>query len=127
MNDRPTFAKSPPDLVARYRAILGAHPEAPERPMFGYPASFVGGNMATGLYGSDWYVRLPPDALAEVLAQPGAKPFAPMQGRPMKAYAVLPPSVVADDEAVEAWVARAIAFTASLPPKEKATGKARPG
>jgi TfoX/Sxy family transcriptional regulator of competence genes len=125
--DRPTFAKSPPGLVARYRAILAAHPEAPERPMFGYPASFVGGNMATGLYEADWYVRLPDDALAELLAHPGAKQFAPMPGRPMKAYAVLPPSVVADDEAVDTWVARAIAFTASLPPKGPSKEKVRPG
>ena len=126
MADHPTFAKSPPGLVARYRAILAAHPEASERPMFGYPASFVGGNMATGLYEADWYVRLSGDALAELLAHPGATPFTPMPGRPMRAYAVLPPSVVADDEAVETWVARAIAFTASLPPKEKPTRQARP-
>ncbi len=40
---------------------------------------------------------------------------------------MLPPSVVADDEAVEAWVARAIAFTASLPPKEKADAEGPAG
>ena len=118
MSDRPSFTKSPPELIARYRAILASHPEATERPMFGYPASFVGGNMATGLFGADWHVRLGDDDLAELLATEGARPFAPMPGRPMKAYAVLPPSIVADDAAIHAWVARAIAHAASLHPKK---------
>ena len=48
----------------------------------------------------------------------GAKAFAPMPDRPMRAYAVLPPSIVADDDAIHAWVAHAIAFTATLPPKK---------
>ncbi len=86
--------------------------------MFGYPASFVGGSMATGLYEADWYVRLPDAARTELLAMDGAKPFAPMPDRPMRAYAVLPPRIVADDAAVHTWVARAIAFTATLPPKK---------
>ncbi len=116
--EKPTFHKSPPELVARYRAILAAHPEATERPMFGYPASFVGGNMATGLYESDWHVRLADADRAELLALDGARPFSPMPGRPMRAYAVLPPSVVADDEAVHDWVGRALAFAATLPPKK---------
>jgi hypothetical protein len=116
--EKMTFRKSPPELVLRYRAMLTAFPEAAERTMFGYPASFVGGNMATGLCEGDWYVRLPDDEKAELLALDGAKPFSPMPGRPMRAYAVLPPSVVADDEAVDAWVRRALAFTATLPPKK---------
>jgi hypothetical protein len=114
-----TFRKSPPELVLRYRAILAAYPEAAERTMFGYPASFVSGNMATGLCEDAWYVRLPDDEKAELLALDGAKPFSPMPGRPMKAYAVLPPAIVADDDAIHAWVGRALAFTATLPPKEK--------
>lgn len=47
----------------------------------------------------------------------GAAPFAPMPGRTMKDWVVLPKAVVADDEALDAWVARAGAFAASLPPK----------
>ena len=117
--DTPTFRKSPPDLVARYRAILAEHPEATERLMFGYPASFVGGNMATGLYESDWHVRLGEADLADLLALDGARPLSPMPGRPMRAYAVLPAWIVADDAALHGWVGRALAFTATLPPKTK--------
>jgi TfoX/Sxy family transcriptional regulator of competence genes len=118
--EKPDFRKSPPDLVERYLMVLSAFPEATARPMFGYPASFVGGNMATGLYEGDWYVRLPEDQRTELLALDGSKPLAPMPDRPMRAYAVLPQSVVADDQAVEGWVRRALAFTATLPPKKAA-------
>jgi hypothetical protein len=40
-----------------------------------------------------------------------------MPGRSMKGWGALPPAVVADDAALEAWLARALAFAASLPPK----------
>ena len=62
--------------------------------MFGYPALFVGGNLATGLFAESWMVRLAPDDLATLLALPGAGPFTPMPGRTMKGYGTLPPDVV---------------------------------
>jgi hypothetical protein len=73
--------------------------------------------MAAGLFGDSWWVRLPEDRLAAVLASGEGRPFEPMPGRPMKGYAVLPSTVVDDDRAIEAWVGRALAFTATLPAK----------
>ena len=46
--EMPSFDKSPPELVARFGAVLDDYPEAERKKMFGYPAAFVGGNMATG-------------------------------------------------------------------------------
>ena len=112
----PTFGKSPADLVERFDAVAARHPEAERRKMFGYPALFVGGNMATGLYEDRWVVRLFDDDLERVLAVGGA-PFSPMPGRSMKGWAALPPDVVADDAALEPWLERAFAFAGSLPPK----------
>ena len=87
------------------------------RRMFGYPAAFVNGNLATSLHRANWVVRLPGPAAAELLAIEGAAPFEPMPGRPMRGYVVLPTAIVADDDALAAWVARAIEYTAGLPPK----------
>ncbi len=115
--DRPTFAKSPPELIARFDRLAAKLDHVERRKMFGYPAFFVGGNLVSGLYEDSWMVRLPDDALAELLAIPGAAPFGPMPGRPMKGYGALPSSVVEDDSALEGWVERAIAFGATLPPK----------
>ena len=54
----PSFAKSSPAIVARFEAVAARHPEARRKPMFGYPALFIGGNYATGLYEESWVVRL---------------------------------------------------------------------
>ncbi len=112
-----TFAKSPADLVARFDAVATRHPDAERRKMFGYPALFVGGNMATGLYEDRWVVRLFDDDLARLLAVDGAAPFSPMPGRSMKGWASLPPGVIADDAALDPWLERALAFAGSLPAK----------
>jgi TfoX/Sxy family transcriptional regulator of competence genes len=113
----PGFAKSPPELVERFAALTGAIPDVEHRQMFGYPCLFVGGNLVSGLYQSSWHVRLAEPDRSELLAIPGAGPFEPMPGRAMGAYVVLPPSVMADDEALRGWVDRAIEFGRSLPPK----------
>lgn len=113
----PRLAKSPPELVARFEAAAARHPEAQPRKMFGYPALFVGGNLATGLFADGWMVRLAPADLAALLAVPGAAPFSPMPGRSMAGYATLPPAAVADDDALDGWLAMAIAHAGSLPAK----------
>lgn len=113
----PSFEKSPPELVARFDVAAARHPEAQRRKMFGYPALFVGGNLATGLFADTWMVRLAPADLEELLALPDAVPFAPMPGRTMRGYATLPADVVADDGVLDAWLHRSIAYTGTLPPK----------
>ena len=119
MPEMPKFEKSPPALVERFGTVLDrVAPEAGRRPMFGYPCAWVGGNMATGLFADKWWVRLPPERLAAVLAAGEASTFEVMPGREMKGYAVMPDRVVADDTLVDAWVGEAVAYTASMPPKE---------
>lgn len=115
---RPTFAKSPPELVARFEALAARFPGAERRQMFGYPALFVGGNLATGLFADRWMIRLPDGALAELAAMPGGGPFEPMPGRAMKGYATLPDDVVAEEARLEAWVRRSIEHAATLPAKK---------
>ena len=113
----PSFGPSPEALVARFDDVAARHASAERRKMFGYPALFVAGNLATSLYANGWCVRLSAEDCATVLALPGAAPFAPMPGRPMKGWAVLPPDVVRDDTALDDWIVRSLAFAGSLPPK----------
>ena len=112
----PSFAKSSPALVARFEAVAARHPEARRKQMFGYPALFVDGNYATGLYEESWVVRLGADDLDALLAA-GGSPFSPMPGRSMQGWGALPPEIVADDPALDEWLARAFAFARSLPSK----------
>jgi TfoX/Sxy family transcriptional regulator of competence genes len=113
----PGFEKSPPALVERFDTVAARFPDAERRKMFGYPALFVGGNLVTGLFSEQWMIRLPDVDREALLAVPGAAPFEPMAGKPMKGYATLPPDVVADDAALDDWVRRAIAFGQTLPAK----------
>jgi TfoX/Sxy family transcriptional regulator of competence genes len=123
----PGFSRSPPELIERFGAITGELPDVEPRQMFGYPAVFVGGNLATSLHETRWIVRLPDEDRAALLAMPGTGPFEPMPGRSMNGYVALSPSIVADDEALRSWVARAIAFGRSLPPKTPKVPKTRGG
>lgn len=122
----PNFRKPGGDLVERFTATMAAYPEAPVRNTFGSPCAYVNGNMAVGLHASGWFVRLGPDATAE-LAAAGGESFSPMPGRPMTGYTLLPEPVLADEQQLGAWVERALAYVASLPPKEAGARKRKPG
>lgn len=123
----PGFSKSPPELIARFGVITGEIPDVEPRQMFGYPAVFVGGNLATSLHETRWIVRLPDGDRETLLAIQGTGPFEPMPGRPMSGYVALSPAIVADEEALRSWVGRAIAFGRSLPPKTPKALKTRRG
>jgi hypothetical protein len=117
MPDMPKFAKSSDSIVDRFALVMDGFPVVERRKMFGYPAAFVGGNMATGLFADDWIVRLPEPELATALGN-GATPFEPMPGRPMKGFVVVPPAIVADDTEIAAWVQKGVNHAAAMPPKE---------
>ena len=112
------WEKSPAALVAAFGDVVGRFPEATQRKMFGYPAAFIGGNLVTSLYQDRWVVRLPDDERERLLDEDGAGPFEPMPGRPMKGFAMLPPSAATDAEAAASWVERAVAYGRTLPPKK---------
>jgi len=115
--DMPSFSKSPPELVERFGAVLDRYPDAQRKKMFGYPAAFVGGNMATGLFADKWVVRLP-DAEIEPAKAAGAGSFEPMPGKPMKAFVAIPAADVDDNAAIARWVERGLAHAASMPAKK---------
>jgi hypothetical protein len=115
--EMPSFSKSPPELVERFAAVLDRYPDAQRKKMFGYPAAFVGGNMATGLFADTWVVRLP-DAEIEPAKAAGAGSFEPMPGKPMKAFVAIPTADIDDDAAIARWVERGLAHAASMPAKK---------
>jgi hypothetical protein len=113
----PSFTESPPELVDRFAAVMDGYPDAVRKKMFGYPAAFVGGNMATGLFADQWVVRLPDDDIEPARAA-GAGSFEPMPGKAMKAFVVIPATDVDDDAALRGWVERGLAHAASMPAKK---------
>jgi TfoX/Sxy family transcriptional regulator of competence genes len=117
------WKKSSPELVARFAACLPDDPLVERRSMFGYPCAFVQGHMVSGLHEERLIVRLPEGERAALVAE-GGEIFSPMPGRLMKEYVVVPPKLVAKPAALCSWVARAIAYGTTLPPKAAKAPKA---
>jgi len=119
----PRWRRSPPELVEAFDATLPDDPRIERRQMFGFPAAFTGGHLFTGLHQADILVRLTEADRAKLLAEPGARVFEPMAGRPMREYVLVPPALHSDRRALRGWMMRALEFTASMPPKKAATKK----
>jgi TfoX/Sxy family transcriptional regulator of competence genes len=110
------WAKAPPELIERFSRLATQVDGVVLRKMFGYPAGFVGGNLAFGVYADGVMVRLPA-AECERLVADGWTQFEPMPGRTMRGYLTVPDEVLADDEQLQAWFSRAADHARGLPPK----------
>jgi hypothetical protein len=105
------------EVVAdRIRRLLGQQKSLAERKMFGGLAFMVNGHMAVGVNADNLMVRVGPDAHADALAQPHARPM-DFTGRPMNGFVFVDPPGYADDESLAAWVDRGVRFVRSLPAK----------
>jgi hypothetical protein len=114
---RPSFRQSPPALAEQFRKATASYPEAKVRLVFGCPCAFIRGNMITGLFGDEWFVRLPPEQRTGLLRVKGAHPFEPMPGRPLREQVVLPASIVGSPAKLQAYIEKAVVHGRSLPPK----------
>jgi TfoX/Sxy family transcriptional regulator of competence genes len=112
-----SMPKPSAEARAALEELVPEHPAVTVRPMFGNVSAFVNGNMFTGLFGEDLFVRVADADRAELLAGGGAD-FAPMPGRPMRGYVLLPAGWRDRPEPTRRWVDRALEFTAALPAKE---------
>lgn len=111
-----TWKKAGAETVERFHEAVAGIEGLEVRKMFGYPAGFVGGNMAVGVFGDTLLVRLPEPDRGERLAA-GWSLFEPMPGRPMREYVALPEPVAADPDQAREWMERAAAYVRTLPPK----------
>src|SRR5947209_2552382 len=116
------WTKTPPELAAAFDKAAPKDPRVVRKPMFGYPALFLNGNMFAGTFQDKIVARLAEDARERALRS-GAKPFEPMPGRPMKEYVVVPAADVAKPAALAKWIALAHGHAATLPEKKKPVKK----
>src|SRR5216110_404226 len=59
------WKKSPPELIAAFARVVPSGGGAERRPMFGYPAAFVNGNMFAGLHDDRVVLRRDEAGIAE--------------------------------------------------------------
>lgn len=121
-----SWKKSPAELVERFAAALPDHPDIVRKPMFGYPAAFANGNMVCGLFQDSVVVRLGKEGAASAVADGRAQQFAPMPGRIMTGYVLVPTADAQDTKALAAWLRHALDYTLTLPKKAARSRAGKP-
>ena len=103
-------------LATRLRELLDGEPGVNEKKMFGGLAMLIGGNMAVGVHKDSLIARVDPARHDEYLTEPGVRPF-DITRRPMKGWLLVDPPGCAEDEDLQRWVERGVAYAHSLPSK----------
>jgi TfoX/Sxy family transcriptional regulator of competence genes len=104
------------ELAGRALDWFGSDPGVSTKKMFGGLCVLHLGNMVLGVLGEDLMVRVGAEAYADCLALPHAREM-DVTGRPLRGMVMVDGAGVADDEALAAWIGRAMDFVAALPPK----------
>ena len=120
------WERSSPELVARFDACLPRAPGVERRQMFGCPCAFVNGNMFTGVHEHRLIVRLAETERTSLAKMPDVKPFIVM-GRTMREYVAFERPLERAPRELANWMAKALAFAQTLPPKAKKPRAARAG
>lgn len=114
------------DRAAAFAKLVPVDPAVTARQMFGNPAAFVNGNLFTGLFGDNLFVRVSDDEGARLRAA-GGSDFAPMPGRPMKGYTTLPAGWATNPESARRWIEISLEWSRALPVKSARAKPARRG
>jgi len=115
----PKFTKAPEEMVRLFGNALKDFPMATTRKMFGYPAAFVNGNMFTGLFQEEMFLRLSDEDRAAIRKEYGTPLFEPIPGRPMRNYVLVPHYILKSPRLLWTWVTKGMEYAKSLPPKVK--------
>ncbi len=105
-------------LAERVRDLSDAEPSMSERKMFGGLCFMSSGHMCFGILGDEIMVRVGPDAYGAALKLPHAREM-DFTGRSMKGMVYVDPNGISEDDDLEAWLRRGLAYTRSLPPKSR--------
>lgn len=103
-------------VAKRVRKVLARRRNVAERRMFGGLTFMVGGHMCCGIVGEELMVRVGPDAYEEALGDRHAREM-DFTGTPLKGFLFIEPPGFATEEALRAWVDRAVDFVKTLPVK----------
>jgi hypothetical protein len=111
-------------LAERIRVLTADVVGLTEQKMFGGIAFLHHGNMAFGVVRDELIVRVGREAWADAAALPHAREM-DLTGRPMTGMVDVGVDGIAEDDDLQAWLDRGLAFASSLPPKEAAGGRGR--
>ncbi|MEZ4415515.1 MAG: TfoX/Sxy family protein [Gemmatimonadota bacterium] len=105
-----------PGLVQRIREALAQRSDVVEKRMFGGVAFMVRGHMCCGVANDDLMLRVGAERYPEALTRPHAREM-DFTKKPLKGFVYVAPAGIETDNALESWLAWALEFVESLPPK----------
>ena len=105
------------NLAERIRSLALDEPDMTEKKMFGGLGFILDGNMAFAASSTGGLmVRIPPDDVDRLTAQPGVERFE-MKGRTMNGWLHIDPAQLTEDQQLSKWMEIGIDFASTLPPK----------
>src|SRR5918995_27443 len=111
-------------LAERIREALPHERGVEEIKMMGGLCFMIGGHMALGIVGEELMVRVGPEGYARALGRVHAREM-DFTGRSMKGFVFVEPAGIRTKRSLASWVAPAIAFAKSLPPKRAKGSRGR--
>jgi TfoX/Sxy family transcriptional regulator of competence genes len=110
-------------MKALQAALSGDSASSSEK-MFGYPAAFVGGNMAAGLHQDGLVLRLE-TLIVKSSCGSAANPSSRCPDGSCGVFALAPQAFASSPNELRAWLERSIRYAASLPRKDPAAKRKR--
>src|SRR5688500_12014277 len=110
------------ELAERVREIVNEKAKPTEINMFGGIAFMVSGHMCVGVLKENVVLRLGGDEAEVALEDPHVRPM-DFTGKPMRNFLYLEAGATASESDLRAWIDKAWAFVATLPPKKKRSKK----
>ena len=108
-------------LLDRLRTMLAGRPVS-EQKMFGGTCFMLSGNMLVCASKRGLLVRLGKAQHAAAIARPHARPME-MRGKEMEGYIFVAAPATETDESLRDWLALALAYVDTLPPKDAGPGR----
>jgi hypothetical protein len=103
-------------LAERIHAVLDGRDGVSHREMFGGVGFLLNGNMCVGIWKDELILRLAAEDADAALAEPDVRVF-DITGRPMTGWVLVAPGGTASDDALRAWIDRAVAYVSIMRPK----------
>lgn len=122
-NKNMKWIKASEKIIETFEKIIPDLQGVEKRKMFGYPVTFINGNMFMGVHGNSIILRLSDNDRKEFLKLKSAKQFEPMPGRPMKEYVVIPEWMFDDKFIINSWTEKSFEYVSGLPLKLKGKWK----
>ena len=103
------------EIAVRLRKALG-NKYTEEKKMFGGIAFMLNGHMCCGVSDDRVVLRLGKEGAARALAEPHVEEM-DFTGKPIKSMVYLTEPIHGDQTQLKGWVAKAVEFISSLPPR----------